>query len=214
MEDITRIVSPGSASWVVWVLLLLICIAVSNISVLFSLPTLWRSLSSYSNRIYTGGGTQTLLNRALSVVFRVGVLSMCAYMLCNNGTSFVLLKYCMLIGVVGAVALIQWLAWQFVGYTFLQPAQRENTSEHRSVIYNATCVILLMLLLPMIHTTTEVYHYVAVAIFLVVLFGVMLVRAIQMFCQSPLKLLYILLYIITLEFLPLAGIIVWAKQII
>ena len=214
MEAIARTLSPSSASWVVWVLLSLLCVVVVNRSLLYSIPTLWHSLSSYSERVYTGGRAQTILNRALSVLFRLGVMAMCVYMLCYQSGGFAAVVYCKLLGVVASVSLLQWFAVEVVGYTFLPPAQRENVMEQRRMVYDAACVILLLLLLPMIHTIKPLWHHIFAGVFVAILLGVMIVRGVQMFSQNAVRLLYVLLYIITLELLPLMGIIVWAKHII
>ena len=143
MEDIARILSPSSASWVTWVLLFLLSIVVLNRSVLLSISTVWHSLLSYSDRMYTTGRAQSVLNTLLSVVFRWGVMGLSIYVLCYESGDFMALTYVKLLGGVGAMLLVQWLMSKLVGYTFLAPVQRESISEQRTIIYNAACVILL-----------------------------------------------------------------------
>lgn len=214
MEDIARILSPSSASWVTWVLLFLLSIVVLNRSVLLSISTVWHSLLSYSDRMYTTGRAQSVLNTFLSVVFRWGVMGLSIYVLCYESGDFMALTYVKLLGGVGAMLLVQWLMSKLVGYTFLAPVQRESIGEQRTIIYNAACVILLFCLMLMIHTSSIRLRVILVSVFVILLMGMMLFRAIQLFGQKPWKVLYVFLYIITLELLPLIGVTIWAKQII
>ena len=208
MEDIARILSPSSASWVTWVLLFLLSIVVLNRSVLLSISTVWHSLLSYSDRMYTTGRAQSVLNTFLSVVFRWGVMGLSIYVLCYESGDFMALTYVKLLGGVGAMLLVQWLM------SFLVPVQRESISEQRTIIYNAACVILLFCLMLMIHTSSIRLRVILVSVFVILLMGMMFFRAIQLFGQKPWKVLYVFLYIITLELLPLIGVTIWAKQII
>ena len=214
METIARILSPSSASWVTWVLLSLLVIVVFNRSVLFSISTMWHSLLSYSDRMYMGVRAQSVMNIALSVIFRVGVMAMCVYVLCYESGDFIMINYLYLLAILGLMFLAQWLMWQLVSYTFLSSAQKENVGEQRTIIYNAACVILLLFLLVMIHFSSVLLRWILVGVFLVLLIGMMLFRGIQLFNQKSWKGLYIILYIITLELLPLVGITMWAKQLI
>lgn len=214
MEDIARILSPSSASWVTWVLLFLLSIVVLNRSVLLSISTVWHSLLSYSDRMYTTGRAQSVLNTFLSVVFRWGVMALSIYVLCYESGDFMIITYVKLLGGVGVMLLVQWLISKLVGYTFLAPVQRESISEQRTIIYNAACVILLFCLMLMIHTSSIGLRVILVGVYVILLMGMILFRAVQLFCQKPWKVLYILLYIITLELLPLIGVTIWAKQII
>lgn len=213
MEEIVRIISPSSASWVVWLLLMLLCLVAMNRSLLLSIPTLWHSLSSYSERMYTGGRTQTVMNAVMSVVFRLTVMALCIYVM-HCRVDFLLGSFAKILAIVTAVYAVQWSLWKIVGYTFLSPAQRENASEQRTMIYNAACVILLLLLLPMIHITNPVWLYILAGVFVLLLLLMLLFRGLQMFGHGLTNWLYVFLYIITLELLPLLGMTIWAKQII
>lgn len=214
MEPIARILSPSSASWVTWVLLLLLSIVVFNRSILLSVSTMWHNLLSYSERMYSSGGAQNVINTLLSVVFRWGVMAMCVYMLCHKVGEFGIDSYLKILGILILVFTLQWLLSKLVGYTFLSSVQRENVKDQRTLIYNASCVILLLLLLPMMHSSSFVLRIILVGIFLLLLISMMVFRGIQLFNQHPRMILYVLLYIITLELLPLIGISLWAKNIL
>lgn len=214
MEVITRILSPSSASWVTWVLLFLLAVMVFNRSILQSVSTVWHSLLSYSDRMYSSGGAQSILNTLLSIVFRWGVMAMCVYILCYEAGEFGINNYIKLFGIFVAVFIAQWLLSRLVGYTFLSSIQRENIRDQRAVIYNVSCVILLLFLLPMTHSSSLVLHIILVSVFLLLLIGMLTFRGIQLFNQRPWIVLYILLYIITLELLPIIGVTLLAKYIL
>ena len=98
--------------------------------------------------------------------------------------------------------------------SILATQQREIIVEQYSYIRNLTYSILWGILLIMTNIPNQLTLYILVGITTLFFFGVVLGKGIRIFYRKALSLFYILLYFISLEVIPLAGIITWAKQIV
>ena len=214
MNVVERILSPVSETWVAWVMMSLLCMMLLNRAVLGRWLQLWHGLFSHSDRMYNGSLSQSVFSVLLSYVFRIGVMAMFGYVLMYDTGTFAWLTYLKIVGIVFVLLVVQWLLWELVSYVFLPPAQRKNAWEQRTTIYNAICVLLWLIVLVMIEVPNTNLKMLFLIVFLVLLLGMLVFRGMQMFYQRPWTILYVLLYVITLEVLPLLGGIIWAKQVI
>lgn len=214
MEVMSRILSPSVGSWVAWVMVTLLCLVLFNHVISSSISMLWRSWSSHSDRMYTGAMSQSVMSVVLSYVFRVGVMAMAVYLLGYESGDFQLMNYIKIVGMLAIVSFVQWVLWQLMSFVFLPFAQQKNAWEQRMMIYNASCVLLWWIVLIIIGIHSRLLELILMLCLAVLWIGLLIVKGVQMFYQKPWNVLYVLLYTITLEVLPVLGCIIWAKQII
>lgn len=214
MEVMSRILSPSVGSWVAWVMVTLLCLVFFNHVISSSISMLWRSWSSHSDRMYTGAMSQSVMSVVLSYVFRVGVMAMAVYLLGYESGDFLLMNYIKIVGMLAIVSFVQWVLWQLMSFVFLPFAQQKNAWEQRMMIYNASCVLLWWIVLIIIGIHSRLLELILMLCLAVLWIGLLIVKGLQMFYQKPWNVLYVLLYTITLEVLPVLGCIIWAKQII
>ncbi len=213
MNNIPHISSPYSEPWVAWTLLLLLAMAILSQSRQRNPLTDLRKIFSQYERHY-GSNTQNWTANIAALLFRWGVLSLTIYLVIYQPDNFTLLNYIKILGIAAAVFCAQTLVTAAVERVFLQPRQREVIIEQYSYIRNITYIILWGILLVMTNIPNQLTLYILVGITALFFSGVVLGKGIRLFYRKALSLFYILLYFISLEVIPLAGIITWAKQIV
>lgn len=216
LEIIERIYSPYSASWVVWVLFFLLLIGVFNHSLWNSLRGGWQAMFSYVERRY--GYVTDLGSKILSFVLQIGVVGLAVYLLLysayySNG-AFTFINYLKVTGVVVLLTGIQLLFIRIVGRIFLSPRHLSAVQEQSEYIHNVMSAVLWFVVLFSINCSSPLVTYIlccAAGIFFSV---AMMTKGIQMFYNGVLSLLYIVLYFISLEVIPVCGMLLWSKDVI
>ena len=183
----------------------LLCLVLFNHVISSSISMLWRSWSSHSDRMYTGAMSQSVMSVVLSYVFRVGVMAMAVYLLGYESGDFLLMNYIKIVGMLAIVSFVQWVLWQLMSFVFLPFAQQKNAWEQRMMIYNASCVLLWWIVLIIIGIHSRLLELILMLCLAVLWIGLLIVKGLQMFYQKPWNVLYVLLYTITLEVLPVLG---------
>ena len=125
-------------------------------------------------------------------------------LLVRDGVAGNITNYGIVCGVCLVVDGFQRLCVNFLATIFLSRQEKESAILHRHMLYGSLCGMLLpivMLLLWQINEYTIACVIAVAALYYIVLF----VKGIQLFYQGVLSILYVLLYIISLEVLPLAG---------
>lgn len=213
MEEWMRILSPSSAPWVTWVLLGLLVLAFGNGLFVSDISIVVRGLFSKADRVYVDRNTQSIAHNIISWGFRVGIISLVSYLWIYNEHHFTILSYLVIMGVMLGVLLLQWLLVKFIGSVFVSQKQLVIAMEQRSVSYNAIAMLLWPIALVMVHTnkvTDTVLCSIAIGVFVIV----MCTKYVQLFYKNVLSIVYMLLYVISLEVLPLCVALLWVKKII
>jgi hypothetical protein len=209
MEFISRISSSASEAWIAWVVLLMLFFAFINRLFIADIVGAFRSMSSHGERSYNSG-TNNL--QYITWIYKVIVVSMLVFLfLVDGGVVFSFANFGI---VLGGLTLVYWLQWglvKLVGVVFLDHRQLVSATEQRTLIHNAICGMLLPVVVVMLWQVNAVM-VVLVVLLLVVYLGVLFMRTFQLYYNNLLSILYILLYIINLEVLPLAGAILWLKN--
>ena len=213
MDNIVRIWSPNSAPWVMWVLfgLLLLALCVGFLG--SDIAALARSLFSKSDRIYVDRNTQGILQTIMVLSFRIGVIALVGYLWIYNANDFAIVNYLLVVGIVASLLLVQWLLLKGIGNVFLTPKQLAIAMEQRSVVCNAMAMLLWPIALVMIYIGKEastVLCGIAGGVYVVLI----CVKYMQLFYQNVLSIGYMLLYVISLEVLPLCAALFWAQKLI
>ena len=213
MDNIVRIWSPYSAPWVMWVLLGLLLLALCVGFLGSDIAALARSLFSKSDRIYVDRNTQGILQTMMVLSFRIGVIALVGYLWIYNANDFAIVNYLLVVGIVASLLLVQWLLLKGIGNVFLTPKQLAIAMEQRSVVCNAMAMLLWPIALVMIYIGKEastVLCGIAGGVYVVLI----CVKYMQLFYQNVLSIGYMLLYVISLEVLPLCAALFWAQKLI
>ena len=213
MDNIVRIWSPNSAPWVMWVLfgLLLLALCVGFLG--SDIAALARSLFSKSDRMYVDRNTQGILQTIIVQSFRIGVIALVGYLWIYTANDFAIVNYLLVVGIVASLLLVQWLLLKGIGNVFLPQKQLAIAMEQRSIVCNAMAMLLWPIALVMMYTGKEasiILCGIAGGVYVVLI----CVKYMQLFYQNVLSIGYMLLYVISLEVLPLCAALFWAQKLI
>ena len=208
-----RIWSPNSAPWVMWVLcgLLLLALCVGFLG--SDIAALARSLFSKSDRMYVDRNTQGILQTIIVLSFRIGVIALVGYLWIYNANDFAFVNYLLVVGIVASLLLVQWLLLKGIGHVFLPQKHLAIAMEQRSVVCNTMAMLVWPIALVMIYIGKEastVLCGIAGGVYVVLI----CVKYMQLFYQNVLSIGYMLLYVISLEVLPLCTALIWAQKLI
>ena len=210
MDVVYRISSLASEAWVAWVLLVLLLLLLLSRCFVADIGLMIRGFYSRFERSYSDVSWQS---KMLSWVYRIGVVSMMVYMCTSAHADCIASDYFRLLCVVVVVLSIQYLLLLFVGKVFLADRQLDVALESRANIYNAmgafSWPVVLLLSLYASQDACVVVCWVLMALLMVLLAW----KALQLYCRKLLSVLYVLLYIIVLEALPLLLVFVVIKYL-
>ena len=208
MDVITRISSPLTESWFAWLFFAFFVFWVSKGMFLAEANLVFRGLFSKGERSYVGNvGLQYL-----TTLYKAGILALLIYMLIHKAGEFTFINCGIVFGVILATILVQNLLIRLVGLVFLSNRMLEGAVEQRRLIGDVLCglmplVVMLLCKIPSCGT-------VVVCVLALLYMGMILVKSIQLFYNNLLSVLYVLLYITSLEVIPLVSAILWVKNII
>ena len=208
MEMISRISSPVSESWVAWILLLLVVLWLLNSMFVPEISMVFRGLFSRGERTYLSNGGQL---QYTTWGFRVGVVALLVQMLLVKGEGFAFVDYGIIFGIMSLAYLVQELLIRLVGAVFVSHRVLEGALDQRTLLNNALCGMLpLVVLLSRMERLGVIVLFALLSLYI----GILLIKSVQLFYKNILSILYISLYIISLEFIPLVGAILWIKNIL
>ena len=209
-----HIISPLTAPWCGWTMLVLLILAVLSEwlqpGVISQATT---SISVHPERAYKDAPTRTVAQLFISV-FRLGTLAM-ALCLCfpaESGFSFV--AYLAVCGVLLGVALVKMACDLLVDYTFRITKTYGEVYEHYSNLMTLTCVAIYALLLVFMKIDSLPATRWMMAVVAAVFVSLWFYRGIRQFVHTPMAIIYLLLYMTTMELLPMAGIAILSAKMI
>jgi hypothetical protein len=132
-------------------------------------------------------------------------------MLLVKGEGFAFADYGIILGVVSLAYLVQELLIRLVGVVFVSHRVLEGALDQRTLINNALCGMLPLVVLLL---GVEPFGMIVLFVLLSLYVGMLLIKSVQLFYRNILSILYILLYIISLELIPMVGTILWIKNIL
>ena len=214
MNSIPRISTPCSEPWVAWLLLGLLLLLIAGGSAFRNPREVTRALVSHSERSYIAL-SRNLIAEIISVIFRIGIMALTIYMLVYSADSpFTLLNYAKVAGIVVAMLTVQALLIYMVGSVFLSSRQLSQALEQCSLIRNLVGMLLWLVMLVTTNWPCPLALYILCGVVLALFSAAMLGKGVLMFYKGVPSLLYILLYFISLEIVPLCGTFLWAKHIV
>ena len=206
-EGIAHIISPLSAPWCGWTMLALLLFAVLSEwlqpGVISQSPI---SILVRAERTYKEAPT-SVLAQLLITLFRIGTLAMLISLcFCENG-SFPFGTFMAICCIVFGALIMKMLCNILLDYTFQLSRQFGEIYEHYSNLLTLTIVALYPVLLLFLHIgSSSSYRWLLIitgGVFLLL----WLVRSVQQYIRTPMAILYLLIYTLTLEVLPMAGLI-------
>ena len=200
MEAVFRMTSLVSASWVSWVMLALLVLLAFNQFFITDVAAILRGLFSRSERLYLDSTWQ---GRGLAWLYRTGIVAMAIYLLYSaelEGCSFV--GYAEAFGWTAAFLLLQYVLEKIVCVVFLSSKQNELVFDQKICISNAITLVLWVVVLVVQWVDNLLLIKVLYSVLAVLYLGMLLVKSVQMFYGKLVSILYILLYIVSLEVVP------------
>ena len=224
MDMVPHILSVYANAWTGWVMLALLLLLVLNRSAGMGVIGSLRSVFSQSERVY-GAQSRAWGSEVCEWLFRIGVLAMAVWVLAigngrldmgygrlaiGNGA----MGYAKVLALVLAVYVVQRLVLRGVGYVFVSRKQLSAAMEQYNAICSAACVCLYPIVLVVMNVPAAHLAQILCGAVLVAFVGMIVWKSIRLFYTNILSLLYILLYIIFLEIMPIMVIFSVAKLII
>ncbi len=203
-SGISHIISPLSAAWCGWTMLFLfLCAILSEYLQPGIISQSGSSLIVRTERTYKDAPTN-LLGQTLVTIFRIGTLAMalcfCFYPLGTFGFA----TYAAVCGLIIAVLLVKMVCNIILDYTFMLSRRFAAVYEHYANISTIAVCILYPALLVVLRIDNPVVGQWLLGIVTALFVIMWTYRAIRTFIISPISILYLTLYICTLELLPLA----------
>lgn len=214
MNSIDIIYSPQEAHWVGWAIFLIMAIGV--LGKCFS-PT-WliesgRAIFSQNERAYLEN-TQSLLRKLLQFIFRNSIISFVVYMFVyEQGPSYIL-SYLKIFLLVMVVSFIKKAITFCVCYVFELEKTYNNYYIHYKNLQTLCCTLLYLALLFIVNFDFPMVMYIYTLVVFVAYLICLVVRTYGIMTNgTPLSILYILLYIVCLEVIPILFILSISKEL-
>lgn len=201
LNNMPHISSLYANSWVAWVMFALLVMAICNpLSRLVGVT--WRGVFTHSERAYTVH-VRNWMSEIVLRVFRLGVVALAMLVVVKSASVCQLGTYAKGLAIVAVVYIVQTILLYGVGSVFLSSKRMEAALEQYSLIRTLACIWLYPILLLLINISVPLLPQVLCGIvggvYIVVLIG----KSFQLFYTRPLSVVYILLYVLCLEILPL-----------
>lgn len=224
MDMVPHILSVYANAWTGWVMLALLLLLVLNHSPQYSLIGSVKNVFSHAERVY-GAQSRAWGSEVCEWLFRIGVLAMAVWVLVigngrldmgygrlaiGNGA----MGYAKVLALVLGVYIVQRLVLRGVGHVFVSRKQLSAAMEQYNAICSAACVCLYPIVLVVMNVPAAHLAQILCGAVLVAFVGMIVWKSIRLFYTNILSLLYILLYIIFLEIMPIMVIFSVAKLII
>ena len=217
MDMVPHILSVYANAWTGWVMLALLLLLVLNHSPQYSLIGSVKNVFSHAERVY-GAQSRAWGSEVCEWLFRIGVLAMVVWILAiGNGRLAIgngAMGYAKVLGVVLGVYIVQRLVLRGVGHVFVSRKQLSAAMEQYNATCSAACVCLYPIVLVVMNVPAAHLAQILCGAVLVAFVGMIVWKSIRLFYTNILSLLYILLYIIFLEIMPIMVIFSVAKLII
>lgn len=168
------------------------------------------SLFSKVERSYNDS-PMNYIGQALLFVFRAGILGMAIYLFTYNSQlamhansgEFLFSRYMTIMGAVAAMEVVKYLVSLLLNYTFQLSRQFATLFAHYTYVSTSICCVLYPLLLLIIYFGSQALTTIGLCVMMSVCWLVLFIKWIRVFFTSIPSVIYVLLYILTIEVLPL-----------
>lgn len=203
MPFVERISSPLSEPWCTWVLFLLALIlgwAIQRQPALLRIA--WQSSLARTGRNYSDAAVDTL-TLVLTLVFRLGCVALTLDTLFYDGEQFAFVDFVWTALLLLSIELVRMLLSALVGYTFDLPFSFQLGYIQYTYLWLLTSLPLLIIDAICIYAGTHGLTYVLLAMVAFFMLTAMTIKSVRTCMTHWASLLYILLYILSLEVIPM-----------
>lgn len=202
MDGIGHILSPMSAPWCGWTMLaLLLCAVLGEVLQPGVISQAASSLFSRNERTYRDAPVN-FPGQVMMTLFRIGTIGMGLYLCLYTDGEYGFGEYAALCGVILAVLVGKMLCNGILDYTF-QISRRFSPAyeQYGDIITIVSCILYPALLVAMRIGSSTVNGWILGSVAVVFLL-LWLFRMARNYIQSPMAIVYVALYICTLEVIP------------
>ena len=171
------------------------------------------SLVVRADRAYKDAPTN-FLGQALITLFRIGTGAMALCLCLCTDEQFRFLSFIVVCGVIIGVVLVKMLCNQLLDYTFMLTRRFAPVYEHYGNIITIAAATLYPCLLVLLRLGNPIAARWVLGIIAVLFAGVWAYRTFRTYVVSLKAVLYIIVYLFTLEWLPLAALYIFSSQTI
>ena len=200
-----HIVSPASAGWTGWLMFgLLICAVLAEFLQRGIISQALQSILTRSDRTYKDA-PMNFWAQVLITIFRVGVIALAICLCCYTGGTFAFAAFGEVCGLIVGLVVVKMLCQWILDYTFRFSRLFESAYEPYANILTLVTVILYPILLILFRVDSAAVAKWCIGLVAVLFILLWLYRGGRIFIQSPMSILYFVLYLCTLEILPMAA---------
>lgn len=203
MPFVDRISSPMSESWTAWTLLgllLLLCWAIHRQPTL--LRVAWQTTVAKTERSYSDAAMDTLA-LVMVLLFRLGTVSLALDILFFEGGKFLFSDYLLTLLILLGTELIKVIVAWIVNFTYRLSLSFGMSYVHYTNLWLLTCVPLWCFCCISIYCGSPVLTNVLMSIAVCLLAISLVVKGVRSYVNRLTSLLYVLLYVMTVEVVPL-----------
>ena len=168
------------------------------------------SLFSKVERSYNDS-PMNYIGQALLFVFRAGIVGMAIYLFTYNSqlvmhansSEFLFSRYMTIMGAVAAMEVVKYLVSLLLNYTFQLSRQFATLFAHYTYVSTSICCVLYPLLLLIIYFGSQALTTIGLCVMMSVCWLVLFIKWIRVFFTDISSVVYVVLYILTIEVLPL-----------
>lgn len=204
-SGIPHIISSLNSPWCAWtMLILLLCGILSEWFQPGVISQAHNSLVVRNDRIYKESPAN-FLGQLFVSLFRLGTFAMALYLCQAPGQNIAYPVFWIICGLVLTVFLVKMLCNSLIDYTFMLSQRFGAQYEHYGNLFTLVAMILYPMMLILLHVSSPIVTRWICGIVIVLFILVWAYRIIRTYVTSPGAVVYMLLYICTLEILPFAG---------
>lgn len=215
MEGMMHILSPASAPWCGWIMVLLLVAGIFSEwlqpGLVTKAPT--TLTARITDRMYKDAPTN-FMGQLFVSIFRLGTITMAIYLCFYTENHYPIVAFGAVCALVLAVVLVKMLFNILVNYTFDISRRFGDMYDHYANITTLTSLALFPLVLILLQFGNPALNKWILGITALLFIGMWLYRSIRTYVSSLPSLIYWVMYICTLELLPIALLIYLSGKII
>ena len=214
MDFIPHISSLLTATWNGWWMLgLLLSAIISEVVQPGAVTNASSSVTTMANRTYHLA-PHNFFGQLFISIFRIGTFTMALCMSFYTTGVFKFRNYMLIFGVALAFILVKMLLNKILEFAFSLHRRNEAAYEHYANLYTVTMLVFYPCELVLIHWYNVVVNRWVFGILLALSGLAWVVRCCRMYITKPADIFYVLLYNMTLEALPLCGVVYITSKLI
>jgi len=202
-----HIVSSLNAPWCAWTMLgLLLCCIFGEWFQPGVLSQAHTSLVVRNDRTYKEAPAN-FMGQLLIALFRIGTvaLTLCLCWAPENRFSFA--SFWVVCGLIVLMFMVKMLCNSLLDYTFMLSRRFGTPYEHYGNLFTLVALVLYPVLLVLLRFTSPLAARWTLGIVLVLFILIWIYRTFRTYVVSPVAVIYLLIYICTLEIMPFAGLV-------